>query len=868
MAISTTTNTVLLAGNSSTVVFPYSFPFYNLTDPKVYLFDTVLGGITPQVLNSNYSIAATADSTGIYPNGGNIIFTSSVINTTIVVIDRQPIETQTFAILQNGFISSVGLTHQLDYLTLLIQDMADRISRAVTLPTGFGQTNTFNPQLPSNIAAQSTLFAGCFLAVNSTATGLTVANSSFIPYTPAASGYVLTGNGPNAFPSFSPIVLSGSSVTGQLSLGNGGTGGLVPSEWGVVYASSATQLATTAPGPIGFPLVANASSAPAFQAISYTLAGSGVIPVTLGGTGLGSAPPNFSLPYIGSSAVYAYLNSTGAGQILTTNASSAPSFQPISINVASGILQVAAGGTGKGAYSGNFLIQSGSGGTSVIESPFVTIGSSLQVGDGSTTVPSIGFINEPLSGFYRSGAGDIVQLVNGSQVAEYLKVGTQVNVGFGPMGTVSASNSIPFSIAANNNQPDFFSIGNLSAGTSSASLLQFFNGPSSNYVYIGNFANSTASNATTGNGYLNGGGWIGANNNMTQMVLSSDFASSFISFAVGGHALVNEKARFTTTAFSLTGGTNIILNGTGASSMQLTLPSSMAARYGDMVYCGSGGVFSQLAVGSSGTILQSNGIGAAPSWIGNSALTNPMTTLGDTIYGAAAGSVQRLAGITSNSSAILIQTGSGASSSAPSWRTFAPPLISTLTSGSNYFPPSGALYLRVRGVGGGGGGQGGGSGSPGNGTSGSNTVFAFLIGTAGGSGGSGAGAGTGTGGDFNNPGYPGEGTGSLASSYGGIGGGSLLGGGALGGTNGAGTGVNAGANTGGGGGGGGGGTAVTAGIGGCGGGYFEKIISGSALTSNFAYIIGAGGPGGAAGTSGGIGGNGGSGIIVVEAHFQ
>lgn len=641
MAISTTTNTVLLAGNSSTVVFPYSFPFYQLTDLNVYLFDTLAGGITQQILNSNYSIAATADSTGIYPNGGNVIFASSVINTSIVVIDRQPLETQTFAILQNGFISSVGLTHQLDYLTLLIQDMADRISRSVAVPTGFGKTNTFNPQLPSNIGLSQ--FAGCFLGVNSTATGLGIINSSFIPYTPATSGYVLTGNGPNAFPSFNPIVLSGSSVSGTLSLGNGGTGGLVPSEWGVVYASSATQLATTAPGPTGFPLVANASSGPSYQRISYSLVGSGAISVGLGGTGLSS-------------------------------------------------------------YVGNCLIQSGSGGTALAESPFIAIGSSLQFGDGSPSFPSMAFLKETGTGWARTGTNNpSLYIASSSPAFDIIKVSSGFNFGFGTAAATSPSN--PFSANTTFNGISSFNYSNLSTGLSAVTQFYIGSGPSAgNGITIENQAYANTA-------YTGGGGLLSAGPNLSFLNVCAENTTGYITFNVYGRTLATERMRLTATNLILNGGNTLVLGGSGALALALTLPATMAARNGDMIYCGSGGVFAQLAVGSSGTILQSNGVGVSPGWVANGGLSNPMVSLGDTIYGGAGGTATRLAGITSNSSAIFVQTGSGGSSAAPAWIPLSPPKVTYLnTSGSSltgtFTVPANCLALKVTVIGPGGGGGG------------------------------------------------------------------------------------------------------------------------------------------------------------------
>jgi hypothetical protein len=51
----------------------------------------------------------------------------------------------------------------------------------------------------------------------------------------------------------------------------------------------------------------------------------------------------------------------------------------------------------------------------------------------------------------------------------------------------------------------------------------------------------------------------------------------------------------------------------------------------------------------------------------NGKLTNPMTTLGDVIYGAASGTATRLAGNTTTAKQFLSQTGTGSASAAPAW---------------------------------------------------------------------------------------------------------------------------------------------------------------------------------------------------------
>jgi hypothetical protein len=73
---------------------------------------------------------------------------------------------------------------------------------------------------------------------------------------------------------------------------------------------------------------------------------------------------------------------------------------------------------------------------------------------------------------------------------------------------------------------------------------------------------------------------------------------------------------------------------------------------------------------SSGQALCTDGnYGATTTGCTSSGMTNPMTTLGDTIYENSSPAAARLAGNTSTSQAVLTQTGTGSASAAPVWRT-------------------------------------------------------------------------------------------------------------------------------------------------------------------------------------------------------
>ncbi|HEY8780138.1 MAG TPA: hypothetical protein VIM16_00850 [Mucilaginibacter sp.] len=86
---------------------------------------------------------------------------------------------------------------------------------------------------------------------------------------------------------------------------------------------------------------------------------------------------------------------------------------------------------------------------------------------------------------------------------------------------------------------------------------------------------------------------------------------------------------------------------------------------GDILYASAANTLSKLAATTNGFVLSL--VGGIPSWVAGAALTNPMTTLGDMLYGGAAGAPTRLAGQTTSGIEFLSQTGTGSASTAPVW---------------------------------------------------------------------------------------------------------------------------------------------------------------------------------------------------------
>jgi hypothetical protein len=101
-----------------------------------------------------------------------------------------------------------------------------------------------------------------------------------------ATGNALISGGVGAAPSYGKIGLT-THVSGTLPVGNGGTGQASNlTQYGVVYGSTTTAMATSAAGTTTQVLHGNASGAPTFGAVSLTADVSGTLPVANGGTGV------------------------------------------------------------------------------------------------------------------------------------------------------------------------------------------------------------------------------------------------------------------------------------------------------------------------------------------------------------------------------------------------------------------------------------------------------------------------------------------------------------------------------------------------------------------------------------------------------
>lgn len=224
MGVSTTTNTVIDAGDGTTTDFAFGFYFFRKVDLYVYIYDLVAKTISQKVMGTDYVVNGTPNSSGLYPNGGTVSFSGlygAPPSTQAVFITRDPIELQNFALLQNGVISSNAIVQQFDYVTLLVQALADKISRCIKVPQGF--TPTFNPNLPAAVIANT------LLGINSSANGMVLSAgggggggaAGGMAVNPAAGTTSLAAGSP-INQQYIPCNASGSAFTVTLPASNSG----------------------------------------------------------------------------------------------------------------------------------------------------------------------------------------------------------------------------------------------------------------------------------------------------------------------------------------------------------------------------------------------------------------------------------------------------------------------------------------------------------------------------------------------------------------------------------------------------------------------------------------------------------------------
>jgi len=172
----------------------------------------------------------------------------------------------------------------------------------------------------------------------------------------------------------------------------------------------------------------------------------------------------------------------------------------------------------------------------------------------------------------------------------------------------------------------------------------------------------------------------------------------------GGIPVVTTTGTQTLTNKTINGTNNTITNISLTTAVTGTLPVANGGTNittyttGDLLYASAPGTLARLSPGVNGQVLTlSSGF---PSWQNaSSGFANPMTTVGDIIYGATSGSATRLAGTTSLTRHFLGQTGTGTASQAPSWSSSTGTGDVVLSNGPTITPAAGTTTTAASGAG-------------------------------------------------------------------------------------------------------------------------------------------------------------------------
>ena len=165
------------------------------------------------------------------------------------------------------------------------------------------------------------------------------------------SGYVLTSGGASAAPTWSQVSLT-TGVTGTLPVGNGGTGLTTYAVGDLLYASGTTTLSRLADVATGNVLLSGGVGvAPSWGQVSLTTAVTGTLPVANGGTGQASALTQYGVVYGSTTSAMATTAAGTTGQVLIGNTGGAPSWSS-TIPSGSGVTSFSAGTTGLTPSSG------------------------------------------------------------------------------------------------------------------------------------------------------------------------------------------------------------------------------------------------------------------------------------------------------------------------------------------------------------------------------------------------------------------------------------------------------------------------------------------------------------------------------------
>lgn len=173
MTIASQLNRITYTGNGSTTAFSVSFPFQSTGDLVVVETIIATGVQTTKTITTHYTVSGSTDSLGYYPNGGTVTAVTAPASTVTWTIYRAPALLQSLNLSENNALPAESLEAQLDYVTMLMQRLHDRVNRSLRQPDGDSADLAV---LPAKVTRASTYLAFNAAGDPIATTGTTEAN--------------------------------------------------------------------------------------------------------------------------------------------------------------------------------------------------------------------------------------------------------------------------------------------------------------------------------------------------------------------------------------------------------------------------------------------------------------------------------------------------------------------------------------------------------------------------------------------------------------------------------------------------------------------------------------------------------------------
>src|SRR5271169_5235125 len=181
--------------NGSTVAFPFSFKVFQASD--VLVVQTDLSGVeTTKTLTTDYTVALNANQDS--NPGGTVTMNVAPLSGYLLTIGSQVTYTQGMVLTNTGGFFPQVINDMADRVVILVQQLYEKLSRAVTLP--FSSSSSVSTTLPSPSP-------GMVIGWNLAGTGMsnfTPAGLGLVVAETAASGSAILPGGPTANRDASP----------------------------------------------------------------------------------------------------------------------------------------------------------------------------------------------------------------------------------------------------------------------------------------------------------------------------------------------------------------------------------------------------------------------------------------------------------------------------------------------------------------------------------------------------------------------------------------------------------------------------------------------------------------------------------------